>query len=346
MVTRPDTEWEAWFAGERAHLLDALGWLADGGLVEQIAPLGAGGLPGAPDDAPLSLGVSTWPFPPAPGTIDALHALGYAPVAGAETATTCHFARAIDNVHLLLAEAGCDAWGEALLLREYGAAVESARPRLAAAHEGAAARALLDEAARWWIEATGFAPLHAIAAEMDGCACDWAVGSGWAIDLFLGRVTRVHHDVDLIVDRRDQFVLREHLAARGYRFVTPLAGRLEPWPPHMRIELPRHQVHAHRENDFIDILLTDFDGGFWRYRRDPTVARAVERALRQHADGPRYLAPELVLLFKSKNTGRHDRPKDQQDFDAVAAQLDAEARAWLRWALVATDPEHAWLQSL
>lgn len=342
MVSRPDTEWEAWFADERARLLDAMGWLADGGLVEQIQSLDAGALPGAP----RAVGLSTWPFPPEPQTVDALQTLGYAPVAGADTATTRHFVRDRDEQRLLVAESGCDAWGDALLLQQYGAVVAEVRPHLAALRMGAAPRALLDEAARWWIDATGFGPLHALAAEMDGCTCDWAVGSGWAIDLFLGRVTRVHHDIDLIVDRRDQFALRVHLAARGYNFVTPLNGRLEPWPPHMRIELPRHQVHAHRENDFIDILLTDFDGGFWRYRRDPIVARAVERAFRQTDNGLRYLAPELVLLFKSKNTGTHDRPKDQQDFDAVVAQLDDEARAWLRWALVATEPSHAWLQSL
>ena len=32
----------------------------------------------------------------------------------------------------------------------------------------------------------------------------------------------------------------------GWKFVTPFEKRLEPWPPHMRLELPRHQVHAHR----------------------------------------------------------------------------------------------------
>lgn len=63
-------------------------------------------------------------------------------------------------------------------------------------------------------------------------------------------------------------------------------------------------------------------------------------------DGTRYLALELVLLFKSKNTGGRARPQDQRDFELVLLHLDAEPRAWLRWALVATDPQHPWLESL
>ncbi|HRW09715.1 MAG TPA: hypothetical protein P5121_31655 [Caldilineaceae bacterium] len=56
---------------------------------------------------------------------------------------------------------------------------------------------------------------------------------------------------------------------RGWRWFTPLNHQLEPWPPHMRIALPRHQAHAHQlrengENDFIDFLFTDFAGDIWR----------------------------------------------------------------------------------
>jgi hypothetical protein len=64
------------------------------------------------------------------------------------------------------------------------------------------------------------------------------------------------------------------------------------------------------------------------------------------AGGIPYLAPELVLLFKSRNTSNHERAKDQIDFENTLPQLDSERRAWLRWALVATAPEHSWLQQL
>ncbi len=342
---------------ERARLIAALGWLAaagDGrgggaqiGLIEQITPVGAGGLRGTAAVDLLAIGMATWPFPPAASTLATLAALGYVLLADQPDAEFMLFQRTDDGTQLLVAESGSAGWTNACLLREFATANEAARVSLVAAGPAPqAAGALLAEAAAWWLGAVGFAPLHAVVQEMAGCPCPWAVSSGWALDLCLGRATRVHHDVDLVVDRSDQFALRAHLEGRGYGLVTPLDGQLEPWPPHMRLELPRHQVHAHRENDFIDILLTDFSGACWHYRRDPTIIRSLARAFRVTEDGLRYLAPELVLLFKSKNTGGRARPQDQRDFESVLPHLDAEARAWLQWALVATDPQHAWLASL
>ncbi|MEZ4621356.1 MAG: hypothetical protein R2867_38460 [Caldilineaceae bacterium] len=145
--------------------------------------------------------------------------------------------------------------------------------------------------------------------------------------------------------------LQQHLLDRGWRWVTPLNHQLEPWPPHMRLELPRHQAHAHQlrengENGFLDCLFTDFVGDIWRYRREPSIVQTVERAFLTTADGLRYLAPELVLLFKSRNTGPTDRSKDQLDFERVLPKLDAQRRTWLRWALLVTAPAHPWLQPL
>ena len=350
--------WEERWQAERARLIAALGWLAgagsDGGrsggprgLIEQIAPLGAGGLPGTDVADRLEIGLATWPFPPAASTLATLAELGYVPVAEQPHAEVWLFQHADDGKQLLVAECGSAGWTDACLLREFAAADEAARAGLAAAGPlPQTAGALLAAAAAWWPTAVGFAPLHAVTQEMAGCPCPWAVSSGWALDLFIGQATRVHRDVDLIVDRSDQLALRTHLEGRGYGMVTPLEGRLESWPVHMRLELPRHQVHAHRENDFIDILLTDFTGGCWHYRRDPAIVRLLASAFRATEDGLRYLAPELVLLFKSKNTANHARPQDQHDFELVLPHLDVEARAWLHWALVATDPQHPWLGSL
>jgi len=59
-----------------------------------------------------------------------------------------------------------------------------------------------------------------------------------------------------------------------------------------------------------------------------------------------FLAPELVLLFKSKNTSGKERSKDQADFEEVYIRLEPERRAWLRWALIAVDPSNPWIERL
>jgi hypothetical protein len=150
----------------------------------------------------------------------------------------------------------------------------------------------------------------------------------------------------VVIARADQLALREQMSRRGWRFVTPLKGKLEAWPPHMRLELPRHQAHAHREGQFIDFLLTDLTAEIWYYRRNPTIIRRMEQAVMRTSEGIPYLAPELVLLFKSKNTGSRERAKDQADYENVYPHMVPEARAWLRWALIASDPAHPWIEQL
>jgi hypothetical protein len=114
----------------------------------------------------------------------------------------------------------------------------------------------------------------------------------------------------------------------------------------MRLEWPRHQIHAYRDSSFLDFHLTDMAGGVWRYRRDPQIVRPMEQARQWTRDGLPFLAPELVLLFKSHNTSDQERPKDKADFEAALGRLDPERRAWLRWALVATQPDHPWIAQL
>ena len=51
---------------------------------------------------------------------------------------------------------------------------------------------------------------------LDGVDVDWCVVGGWAIDLFLGEVTRPHHDLEIAVQREDLAAIRGHL--RGFVF--------------------------------------------------------------------------------------------------------------------------------
>jgi hypothetical protein len=205
---------------------------------------------------------------------------------------------------------------------------------------------LLAQAQQWWIDHHRFAPVEAVAQELADFPHDWYISSGWALDLFLGQVARMHHDEDVVIAREHQLALQAYMLERGWRFVTPLDGRLEPWPWHMRIEKPRHQVHAHRDGAFIDFLLTDIEHGVWRYWRDPTIVQTVERMNLQSGQGIPFLAPELALLFKSRNTGNQDRPQDQADFARVLPHLSPMRQSWLRWALLTLDSSHPWLERL
>ena len=193
----------------------------------------------------------------------------------------------------------------------------------------------------------------------------WFVAGGWAIDCFLGRITREHHDVDILVFRRDQSLLHSTLAEFTLRRVIPHPeglinrGTVAEWPAGERLELPLHQINVYRTADaylaradaaaadpqhqwWFQIMLGETDDDDWVYRRNPAIRRPLRQIGFHPSGGLPHLAPEIVLLFKSK----HMLPHDRADFDSAAPALDCEPRQWLRQALVRTAPDHEWLRAL
>jgi hypothetical protein len=172
----------------------------------------------------------------------------------------------------------------------------------------------------------------------------WAVAGGWALDLALGAATRPHADVDVALFRGDQAALRAALP--GWRFAAVVGGALTPWDVGVRLELPVHEVHARPPAGVtgraLEFLLNEREGTDWVYRRDPAVRLPLARAVREVAAGVRALAPEVVLLYKSKAP----RATDEQDFRAARPLLDGAARAWLRAALLRAAPAHPWAAAL
>lgn len=335
---------------ERIRLLDALGNVTDGGIIESMQHIGATSIPGMQGSSCVDIGAAVWPFPLEADPKSRLEALGYQIVEGFTDRPQQRLRHASGLFQLFIFEPGVGDWYDFALMSEYLRSNEQARDEVSArknttTDKSALFQELLPVARQWWIEHYGFSQLEMITNEFKEANFDWYVSGGWALDLFLGKVERVHHDVDIIVQRSSQMDLQKYLTDRNWKLITPFEKRLEKWPPHMRLELPRHQVHAHREDQFIDLLLTDMDD-VWRYRREPFVLRAKEKMSLCSASGIRYLAPELVLLFKSKNTSDHERAKDQTDFEKALPHLEAERRAWLRWALIATAPEHPWINQL
>ena len=58
----------------------------------------------------------------------------------------------------------------------------------------------------------GFALPRQVLSLLDGFGKPWWVAGGWAVDLFIGRLTRPHKDIEIALFRRDRLGLQEHLA--------------------------------------------------------------------------------------------------------------------------------------
>jgi hypothetical protein len=174
---------------------------------------------------------------------------------------------------------------------------------------------------------------------------------GWAIDLHLGRVTRAHHDVDVLVMRRDQLELHKALKQFSLKKVIPHPdglinrGTVAEWPAGERLELPVHQINAYRAGEAepaFQVMLAESSDGDWIFRRNPKVRMPISRMGFYPLWGLPYLAPEIVLLFKAK----HLEARDRIDFDSALPALSADARRWLRDAIEKTHPGHQWLNAI
>jgi aminoglycoside-2''-adenylyltransferase len=182
---------------------------------------------------------------------------------------------------------------------------------------------------------------HEAARLMRGYGRPWWIGGGWALDLFLGRETREHGDLDVVLFRADQ----KHAYAyfEGWDLRVAHKGTFTPWRGE-RLELPVHTVWARSSPEGLwelELFLMESDGSRWQFRRDPSITLELER-LGLERDGVPYLAPEIALLYKAKEP----RPHDEADFTAVVDELPVERRGWLASALRSQNATHPWLARL
>lgn len=190
----------------------------------------------------------------------------------------------------------------------------------------------------------GFDEVEKVGALLRDLRCEWYVCGGWALDLFLGRVTRSHKDVDIAVARRDQSEVRGYLRGRGWNLEKAAGGRLSPWAEGEWLAPPLHGVWCRNEAydpNFFELLLNEIDDGLFRFRRDTAVILPRARMSFESPSGLPALAPEVVLLYKSSGADEY-----ADDFRSAAPALPGEARAWLKTALDRVSAGHPWAREL
>ena len=165
----------------------------------------------------------------------------------------------------------------------------------------------------------------------------WWVGGGRALELHLNRSWRTHDDIDVGVLREDVPAIVEVLS--GWDIQIASAGVLTPWNGSALLaEASQNNIWCRKgpgEPWRIDITIGDGDPEFWVFRRDPTIRIPwPEAVLRSEQEVP-YLAPDLQLLFKSKDP----RPKDDLDATEVIPALKSVERGRLRRLL---PEDHPW----
>ena len=165
----------------------------------------------------------------------------------------------------------------------------------------------------------------------------WALCGGWAIDSWLGRVTRTHEDLDIAVFLDEQRLCHSQLA--DWRLVaheTDDADHQIIWDGHALAPaahvhagadlMPRRELHMNERN---------LGEGTWTLRRQNRSAATLPlpRFALQSPLGLPTLAPEGLLYYKLSG---EKRARDKEDIELLMPGLDAQWRAWLASALGST----------
>ena len=170
----------------------------------------------------------------------------------------------------------------------------------------------------------------------------WAIGGGWAIDLWCGPwARRDHADTDVVVWGDDAAAAAEFLLP-GWEIHLVSGGEFTPWDGSLG---DAHQAWVRRAGDrewAFEILFEQRDGEAWIYRRDPRVRRPASGIIRTVRDLPVVELP-VVLLFKAKEP----RAADDDDLTAALPLLDRRDRTWLAGAIgTAHGSDHPWISRI
>ena len=232
--------WEQQYETERAHLLESLGKVTEGGIVETIQHIGATRVPGLKGSSCVDVALAVWPFPLEVTPKSKLESMGYRFLESDSGRSQQRFCHKTGSFQLFFVESGSEDWLNLVLVNDYlcqneRTTAEISTKKASITDKSVLFAGLLPEAQKWWVQQNGFSPGEAVATELKDAPFEWYVSGGWALDLFLENVERVHQDVDLVIPRQSQLNLQNYLTERNWKLFTPFEKHLQPWPPYMRL---------------------------------------------------------------------------------------------------------------
>lgn len=252
-----------------------------------------------------------------------------------------------------------------------GMRFEGHAPKKYRSHKGYEDCDLYAAVADQWRDTPAY-PLCRLIAEADQLlkkgGFEYAFCGGYAIELFLNRTVRRHSDIDVSAYWYDRDKIIAFFQSLGWNVYEMCGGGIAHHITDIKNQIkakrnifcfkdgcslvrlsPKDQKDMYcldfdhggqTEFDFIEILFNNRNENSFLYARNENILLPLKKTILTQAGIP-YLAPELVLLYKSTDTGREGY---QQDYDSVTEKMSAEQKEWLREALWSMYPAgHKWL---
>jgi len=217
------------------------------------------------------------------------------------------------------------------------------------------------------------------------CGFDYCVCGGFALDMFAGKQLRDHGDFDMCFFKEDRQKTLQFLMDKGW----PIYGRfweeskpitqylfyqvgdatdpqweecgfwaVKPggWADMYPIERAGNDVFSYYMHEprlqtfvFIELAFNGREGDTYILQDNPKITLPMKKAI-LYADGIPYLAPEIILFYKTdKFSATHPylKPKMQADFKAVMPLLSEAQKQWLMKAIETAYPDgYEWLDGI
>lgn len=153
----------------------------------------------------------------------------------------------------------------------------------------------------------------------------WGFGGGWALDLFIGRQSREHSDVDIVVLTQDLPIIYEKLSDE-FIFYKAAEGRLQYWSGEPLTPNYSIWVAESDSTPFVfKMVLIECSNEEWFYKRNKDIKGPLDQLFGE-GEYP-YLSPEIVLLYKMEATVL--REKDMEDYNRTYLKLTVRQQTWL-----------------
>lgn len=175
----------------------------------------------------------------------------------------------------------------------------------------------------------------------------WWIAGGWALDLYLDRVTRQHDDIDVIILRSEHLLLQKYLVSE-WESHKAFKGKLIPWNLNEKLDSHFDNIWIKKKGEStwaFQVMIIDSENDYWIYKRNGTIRRKLTEIELKTSAGVPYIRPEIQLLYKGGSS--LIREKDFLDLENVMPMLDDTSREWLRDSLTIQYPNgHPWIERI
>jgi len=201
---------------------------------------------------------------------------------------------------------------------------------------------------------------------MKNACIPWAVCGGFALDLFLEKDTRIHSDIDICVFEQDRDKIMHYMLQNNWMVYEFRGnGKVCPLDVSLSSEMGRNLMCTNggcnivkfypcddenllwyeffhigiKEFNYLEFLFNTTTKDYFVFDKNLEIKREMSKAILFN-NGIPYLAPEIVLLYKSSRSENEDY---QYDFEQTYLHMNDEQKMWFSQSIDVLFPNgHIW----